>query len=412
MRYSILSGFLFYIFAFHAQQLRTYDSDSAFTGKQLILLNGVLDYSSSSLRNAVMSPLIIGGYIDSAAKAKSFDPNKSYNTLGFEANATYAHYFSCKDKEGFPSRWMLGATLGTAYAGSLRYSTDLYSMAFYGNSAFQGKYVDFTNTEASYIQYQTLGVGLFDRLTQSSVSVNIVGVNNYFKARLGDQGPMKFYYSEQGDSIYGLCNASLSRTSSPAYFKGLGLSLSGDYRFRIANEETGKVASMQFSVSNFGLAYINELNSQTLDTSFAYGGFTLSEIVNREGLLAPGFSYSDSLLTSETKGKWVLLPASVQVFSVVNVLSTARFQPTYGFKIMFLSGYLPYVYAGIVTKIVPKLHLGTCASYGGFSGFKMNASIHYASKRIQFGVGTDNLLGLMLRNAFGKSLSIRLRCDL
>ena len=114
------------------QPLRSFDVDSSFSGKQLILVSGIVDYSASTMRNAVLSPLIFGGFIDSAAKANSRH-DKPFNSVGFEGNATYAHYFSIKDNDGFPARWMLGPTVGTHYVGALRYTSDLYTLAFYGN---------------------------------------------------------------------------------------------------------------------------------------------------------------------------------------------------------------------------------------------------------------------------------------
>ena len=395
-----------------AQHLRSYDVDSSFNGKQLILVNGTVDYSASTMRNEVLSPLIFGGYIDSMAKGRSMDADKPFNTVGLEASASYTHYVSLKNKEGFPSRWMVGPTLGSTFMGSLKYTSDLYTLAFYGNEPFLGKYADFSYSEASYYQFQTLGVSLFDRLSQSSASLNLVGLNSYYKGTLGGLDPMKFYYTAQGDSIYGICNGSFSQLTSPSYFKGLGLALSGDYRFNIANEETGKSMSMQLSISNLGFAVSNSVRTQTLDTSFAFGGYTLSQLINREGLLAPGFSYADSLLVTETRSKVIFLPASIQIFNVINTKSPARIQPSYGFRMILIPGYIPYVYAGLVTKIIPGLHLGLCASYGGFSGFKLNSAIHYNYKRLSMGIGSDNVIGLVSKRAFGKSLSIRLRCDI
>ena len=406
-----LFGCLFLVKIGFTQPLRSFDVDSSFSGKQLILVNGIADYSASTMRNAILSPLIFGGFIDSAAKANSRH-DKSFNTFGFEGNAAYTHFFSIKDSDGFPARWMLGPTVGTHYIGALRYTSDLYTLAFYGNEPFLGKYVDFSFSGASYYQFHTLGVSLFDRISQSSLSVNLVGLTSYYKASLGGNVPMRFYYTEQGDSIYGICNGSFSQANSPAYLKGLGLSVSGDYRFKIINEENGKSMSMQLSVSNLGVAYANQVKTQRLDTSFAFGGYSISQVVNREGLLAPGFSYADSLLTTESKPKLMLLPASIQIFNVVDVNAKARLQPSYGFKMLLISGYIPYVYAGIVTRIAPKFHIGLCGSYGGFSGVKLNTALHYRSNRFSLGIGSDNVIGLFSKNAFGKSLSIRMRCDI
>ena len=42
--------FVFFVYVGFAQPLRSYDVDSSYAGKQLILLNGTVDYSASTMR--------------------------------------------------------------------------------------------------------------------------------------------------------------------------------------------------------------------------------------------------------------------------------------------------------------------------------------------------------------------------
>ena len=53
-----------FVYVGFAQPLRSYDVDSSYAGKQLILLHGTVDYSASTMRNEVLNPLIFGGHID------------------------------------------------------------------------------------------------------------------------------------------------------------------------------------------------------------------------------------------------------------------------------------------------------------------------------------------------------------
>jgi hypothetical protein len=147
-----------------------------------------------------------------------------------------------------------------------------------------------------------------------------------------------------------------------------------------------------------------------LDTSFAFGGFTLTELIQREGVLAPGFSFTDSLTQSITENRLLFLPASIQLMSMYDPSRTTRLQPLLGLRMVFIPGYIPFVYAGVNSRLHQNLNLALCGSYGGFSGFKMNAALQFQKGAFALGLGSDNLLGLFLKSAFGKALSIQMRC--
>ena len=402
----------FMVFGAKAQLLRNYDYDTSVSARQLVLVNGSLEYGGSAMENGIFNALIFGGFIDSSAKEASFANHKSVNVVGLEGMANARYYWSPKFKNERYKHFMIGLRYGQNYLGSLAYSSDLFRFAFYGNTPFLGKYADFSGSEMRFIGFQSLGFSVLDKRSQSSLSLNLVGLTSYVRGSLGDQNPMKFYYSESGDSLYGICSGAIERAASPAYFKGLGMSVDFDYRFNALGEEIGRVHTMQFSVSNLGFAFSNRYTSQRIDTSFAFGGYSINDIIDRNGLLAPGYSFEDSLTTVNTASKLILLPLTVQLGNVVGLQSQQILQPTYGFRLTFIQGFIPHVYAGLNARIVKGLHLGMCASYGGFSGFKMNSSLVYHRSKFYVGLGSDNVLGLLSKRAFGQALSIRLRCDI
>ncbi|NBO59506.1 MAG: hypothetical protein EBU82_00885 [Flavobacteriia bacterium] len=408
----LLLGIFFAVFGTNAQILRNYDFDTSVSSRQLMLVNGVLEYGGSALENGVFKPLIFGGFIDSSAKEASWENHKAVNVVGLEGAANVRYYFSPKFKNEHLKDWMVGLRYGQNYLGSLAYTSDLFRFAFYGNTPFLGKYADFSGSEMRFIGFQTLGFSVLDKRSQSSLSLNLVGLTSYFRGSLGDRNPMKFYYTESGDSLYGICSGAIERAASPAYFKGLGMSVDFDYRFNALGEESGRVHTMQFSVSNLGFAFSNRYTSQRIDTSFAFGGYTINDIIDRNGLLAPGYAFQDSLTTVSSSSKWILLPMTLQLNNVVGLQAKQILQPTYGFRLTFIQGFIPHVYAGLNARIVKGLHLGLCASYGGFSGFKMNTSLVYHRSKFYVGLGSDNVLGLLSKRAFGQALSIRLRCDI
>jgi hypothetical protein len=400
------------VFGTKAQILRNYDFDSSVSSRQLILVNGVLEYGGSAVENGVFKSLIFGGFIDSSAKEASLENHKSVNVVGLEGTANARYYWSPEFKNERYKDWMLGVRYGQNFFGSLAYTSDVFRFAFYGNSPFLGKYADFSGSELRFYGFQTLGFSILDKRSQSSLSLNLVGLTSYVRGSLGARNPMKFYYTESGDSLYGICSGAIERASSPAYFKGLGMSVDFDYRFNALGEESDRVHTLQFSVSNLGFAFSNLYTSQRIDTSFAFGGYTINDILDRNGLLAPGYSFQDSLTTVNTASKWILLPLTVQLGNLVGLQSRQILQPTYGFRLTFIQGFIPHVYAGLNARIVKGLHFGMCASYGGFSGFKMNTSLVYHRSKFYVGLGSDNVLGLFSKRAFGQALSIRLRCDI
>jgi len=403
---------VFCAFEVHAQLLRAYDFDTAVSSKNLLLMQGCVDFGSSAMENGVMKPLIFGGVIDSTTKEASMENHKSFNVVGFDGMANLRYYFSPKFKNERMNQFMLGIRYGQNYVGAMAYTPDLFRFAFYGNTPFLGHYADFSGTEMRYMNFQTLGFSVLDKRSQSSLSLNLVGLNSYAQASLGDRDWMKFYYTQAGDSLYGICSGEIGRTTSPGYFKGIGMSVDFDYRFNAASEESGRIHTMQFSVNNLGFAYTNMFTAQRIDTSFAFGGFSIDGILQRQGILAQGYSFQDSLTTRTTHKKWILLPLTVHLGNVVGLQSQKIIQPTYGFRLTFIKGYIPYVYAGLTGKITRGLHLGLCASYGGFSGFKMNTALCYSRARCYVALASDNLLGFFSNRAFGQSLSIRFRCDI
>jgi len=94
----LLWGIFFAVFGTNAQILRNYDFDTSVSSRQLMLVNGVLEYGGSALENGVFKPLIFGGFIDSSAKEASWENHKAVNVVGLEGAANVRYYFSPKFK--------------------------------------------------------------------------------------------------------------------------------------------------------------------------------------------------------------------------------------------------------------------------------------------------------------------------
>lgn len=392
-----------------AQLLRYFEGDSIADPKSILQVSGTVDYSASSIENSVLNPLVFGGYIGPEAKEQSLENHRGFQVLGAEAQGDLFYYGNVSREGGFWKRFLPGFHVGYTQVASLAYTSDLYRLTFFGNEAFRGAYCDLTGTRLTWKGFQSAGVTLYDKKNRASLGLNVVGLTHYNATDMGDLPGMRFYYTESGDSLYGICKASTSYLSNTSYVKGLGLSLDFDYQFSIQLSEE-QSSQMKLSVRNLGFVSMKNVQTQTLDTSFAYGGFTISEIIQRDGLLAPGFSFSDSLTRTVSENRRMALPASLQLMSMYDPTRMVRIQPLLGLRMMFIPGYIPFVYVGANGKLHKNVNVALCGSYGGFSGFKLNAALHFQKGPLALGLGSDNVLGLFLKQAFGKAISIQLRC--
>ncbi|MFN5887013.1 MAG: hypothetical protein ACK438_03500 [Flavobacteriales bacterium] len=399
----------FFCFGANAQLWRSYESDTVSNPNSMLRLNGVLDYNASSIENSVLNPLVFGGFISPEAKDQSLKNHRGFQVLGAEAQGDLFYFKKIKGSSSFWNRYVPGIHAGYSQMASLAYTSDLYTLAFYGNEAFRGDYCDLTGTQLKWMGFQSFGFSLYDTKNKASLGLNLVGLTHYSAADLNTNPGMRFYYTESGDSLYGICKASTSYISGKSFYKGMGLSLDFDYEFKVQLSED-HVSPMKISLRNFGFVSANNITTQSLDTSFAFGGFTLTELIQREGVLAPGFSFTDSLTQSITENRLLFLPASIQLMSMYDPSRTTRLQPLLGLRMVFIPGYIPFVYAGVNSRLNQNLNLALCGSYGGFSGFKMNAALQFQKGAFALGLGSDNLLGLFLKSAFGKALSIQMRC--
>ncbi|NBP30685.1 MAG: hypothetical protein EBV23_14110, partial [Flavobacteriia bacterium] len=128
----LLLGIFFAVFGTNAQILRNYDFDTSVSSRQLMLVNGSLEYGGSAMENGIFNALIFGGFIDSSAKEASLENHKSVNVVGLEGTANARYYWSPKFKNERFNNFMVGVRYSQNYLGSLAYTSDLFRFAFYG----------------------------------------------------------------------------------------------------------------------------------------------------------------------------------------------------------------------------------------------------------------------------------------
>jgi hypothetical protein len=61
---------------------------------------------------------------------------------------------------------------------------------------------------------------------------------------------------------------------------------------------------------------------------------------------------------------------------------------------------------------VKALSVAVSGSYGGFGGFRSGLHFNYALSKFSVSLGTDDSLGWIMKNAFGRSLLLRMSWNL
>lgn len=397
--------FILSAFAVSGQALLPIQQDTTILKHELII-SGDGDLSSSAISKSMFNPFLFGGGISNDTKNKSLDRHKENNRIGATVQAEFEYRNHEVNLFKNPNFGFLvhGGYYLSAYG---NYTKDLFEMAFYGNEPFLGRTADFSSTNMRLTSFQKIGFGILEKKYKSSLSFNIINISSYADASIYE-GEMK--QDAEGENIDLLLNGNFSQSKGSSFVKGLGASVDFDYRFPIIWFKE-KTAFVQVQVKNFGFAYLNEgVKSYEVDSSYNYSGFNLNQLINNSSTFSSEFSVLDSLgIQAEDKRRMVALPFFVQIGKIVDENHEGKFQSFFGLRIYPTASYVPMLYLGANWRPAEWVDLGLSVSYGGYTKFRSGLYASFKMKDIHLGIGTEDIYGLVSKNALGESLNIRMR---
>ncbi len=375
---------------------------------QELIFSGDSEYHSTSLRKGFANRLIYGGEITNAVKDKTFNSQKnSINHFGkdIQADIEYRNY---KVNMFGNEKWGFVIKGGYYFVGSGSYSKDFFGLAFYGNESYLGKTADFSGLRTSFTGFQKIGFGVIGKKSKSSVTLNLINVSNYYAGKVLT-GTMT--QNDDGSDINLVLDGSFGYTNKTTFTNGTGAAVDLDFRIPIQWGQERK-AFIQVQAKNLGLAYMHQgLRSYNIDSTYNYSGFTFDQLFQDESLFSKDFSVLDSLsIQTEDKKRLVALPCMFQAGKIIDEHYTGKLQSFFGIRIYPTLSYTPLIYVGGNWRPQPWLDLGLSGSYGGFGTFRGGFYASFKLKAFNFGLGTEDIYGLVSKNAFGESFNIRLRC--
>jgi len=402
----ITSSFLLIANFSFSQELLPVEYDTTNTDAQL-MINGNAFHLSTSIQNSFARKWLYGGEITDEIKESTIQEHNLYNRIGggYRLNLQYRSDQVLLDQHPNLS-WMVNISNETHF--SSEYAQGVFGLLFFGNERYLGEEVNLSNSVGSFVDYFTIGGGIHNKKTKSFITLNFVLPRSYgdFSINRGT-----FTTSETGDQIDLLLQGEVNRSNSPAYFQGLGGAISFDYNLPFGESEGNNFSgTFRLSGRNIGVYKLHDVNRKSIDAEADFSGFSIDDmktLFDSETESNPALVDSLSLIDSNGS-LWKFIPGFIQVGKVVEKHNDSKLQSFFGIRMYTSFLYRPLIYVGADYRPIQNFSFGAQGAYGGYGGFRMGLYGNYSADKFNVGLGSEDLLGLLLKNQFGQSIVLRL----
>lgn len=396
----ILAFFTLIISASFNAQILIPAMEDTLEHKQEFYINLNVDYFSTSISNAVSKKFYRGGDISDLAIADSYNQHKNVNIFGLLINSEleYRNGAIHLDKA---NKWGLILRTGAYGYASASYSKELFGTIFQGTKQYIGKTADYSGSSFDAGSFQKIGGGIYNKITKTSFCLNIVHMSNYASAFVREASLTQAVDSTNINLVVDGTYSQKLKSKVPS----MGASVDIDIRLPIEWGKTNQRAWVQLYASNLGFAVPTVVNQYSIDSSYIYNGLTFNQLLDSSLLKKDGAAWLDSLgITYHRNAKVVALPALIQFAKIVDANSLQKFQLFCGIRIMPTISFVPNVFAGIHWRPLKIWSTGFQASYGGFGGYRSGLYSNLHLKKLTVSLGSENLYGLISKNAHGQSI--------
>ncbi|MDX1447225.1 hypothetical protein [Lishizhenia sp.] len=366
-------------------------------------IEGMGFYHSSALNRGFLQYFTQGGYISNSEIEDRLSHQKDVNGLGFSLyGAVDLKLHNLHFGEG--NKFGVVVSAGSKTMSSLAYTKDLFTMAFQGNANRLGDSLMFNSSSFQLESFQKIGVGVFNRNTNSYLRLNFVGSNNTLNSYLQQS---HFYSSANGDSLALLLDGVLKYMDSEKLYSSYGASVDFQYNMPFGEENDKFRGVLSFSVRDLGLVYAKEMTYYNVDTSISFQGANLDNIQAIFSL--QGDEVLDSLgIQSEQISSLRFLPSTIEVAKRAELNREDNWQSIFGIRMYPTLVSVPQAYAGAHYRINKILSAGARASFGGFGGFRAGVYFRAHTSNLDIYMASQDIVGLVSKRGFGNSLQFGL----
>ncbi|MBW7868496.1 MAG: hypothetical protein H3C31_09255 [Brumimicrobium sp.] len=365
-----------------------------------ISLHGNIFEHSTSLNNEFARKFMFGGEISKDLSKKTYEKQKDYNRFGVGEYVSL-EYRSGKSifKKNENWSWMIGAADNFYIWGD--YSSDLFGLAFLGNEPFLGKKLDLSNTYGRYERFLTVGGGFHNLKTKSYITLHAVLPISFFDIDV-EKGDLSF--NQQGDEIKWNIDAEVNQSNPYPFFKGMGAAVNFGFNFNFGKPDAKFNGVLNITGRNIGFYYLNDAQKTTIRTKDVFSGFALDDLF-KENVLE---NLKDTFqIETVQKGQTKLLPGFIQIGKVATVHSSKKLQSIFGIRMYLNRSYKPMLYAGIHYQPFEQFSLGAQGTFGGYGNFRVGLYASYHLENLLISIGTEDILGAVLRSQLGHSILLK-----
>lgn len=305
---------------------------------------------------------------------------------------------------GLGTNYGLEFNLATKTIASLAYTKDLYNLAFMGNANALGETLVFNSSSFQLDSYQKVGVGVFNRNTNTFLRLNYVASNFSSNAFMSSG---QLYTSANGDTLSLEMDGLLKLTNTDGFYNAHGASVDFEYNMPFGTETDKFKGVISFRITDLGMVYAKNLTYYNVDTSITFSGAdvsTIQQLFNTSGTNVLDTLGVDKTSTSELR----FLPSVLEVAKRIELNREDKWQSMFGVRLYPTLVSVPLVYAGAHYRINEKLAAGARLSYGGFGGFRVGTYFRMHSSNFDCYLATQDLAGLISKRGFGNALQLGL----
>jgi hypothetical protein len=369
-------------------------------------VQGIAVIGSTFLTKELVKPFVVGGVISSDARKAAIDGMTDLGLFGGQANVR-GRYYGGRDSLFGSEMLDLFMQVGKGYFGSARISKDAFDLLSNGNVNFQGVRVPLNSIQGEVQGYQTVGFGIYDKRTFSSIGISMVNGLTYQALSLFPNS--SFYTSPNADTLQlNYSGEYIHSAPRRPNGNGIGFSIDGEYNFVRDRGVDKKEVWNSLGFRNVGWVNWNgQSEIVSFDSTLTWTGVDLNGILNGDSLLNGTSGFADTLVTtSQNVSFWCPLRGSFYVRSVYR----------WSEKIRLMAGleiYSPPMrpLASIGFMYMPKNNCVASMniSNGGYGNWKLGIGLQWLiADQIYLGFQTSNIPGYFFQNTRELSASLQL----
>jgi hypothetical protein len=372
-------------------------------------------YGSNGVSNKFLNHFITGGRIEKEDKLEAYKNLKSTNIFGADLN------FSLNAEIPFDTLFgksNMSLILGVEMVehADIKFTDDLFKLAFDGNKQFAGTSAQLGGTNIHYFNYQQFNIGYIKykkqhgKVARESVKFSIIKAQEHIAITV----PRGQFFTEQFGrdialDVNYIYNSSDTLNKGLSAFNGYGVSTDLFSEFYLKNKD-----KITVQVNDLGFIQWNKKSIQIeADTIFNYDGIDIENVFDLNDSLVSDIS-SDSLLnlisTDKSKGGYsIALPTSINVFYTKQF--NAKIKVDLGAQYKILANYVPLVYTNIYYYFNPSFVAQTHFSYGGYGLFNTGLVVAKSFKnKYQCYLGSNNVLAYFIpKSTYSSSTFVGLK---